>query len=294
MQDKYSIIIPHYNDITLMEKLFESLKKQNLENIQVLIIDDYSKEENYEKLRSLAKEHKNIKVIRSEKNAGPANARNIGIKHSNAEYLIFTDSDCIVSNNWIKTIEEFYKDKVNENKVLQGRVKIMKSSIIGQCVSALGFPAGGTIGFEKIWPVNSKNETKQLVTCNCVIPKKIIEEVGLFDTSFPVQFGEDTDLGLRIVEKGFKIIFFPKLFVYHPVRDNFKSFIKWTWIRGRGAYYFKKKHSKKGFIKTRLWSSKNILLNGLKTIKFPLIAFFLFLYLLIFYLGFLSEKRKVK
>jgi len=291
MAKKYSIIVPHYNDTKQIAKLFESMDKLDLRECEIVVIDDSSSPEQYSTLRNLIR-NKDIKLIRTKKNSGPTVARNEGIRESEGELLVFTDSDCIVPMDWLETISNFYRLKENRNKVLQGRAEILKSGIIGQCTSSIGFPAGGSIGFEKIWPVNKEGETKQLVTCNCVIPRHVLDDAGLFDPTLPLPFGDDTDLGLRIIGKGYKIRFDPLLFVYHPARDSLTSFIKWTWTRGKGSYYFRKKNAMKDWYKIRLWSSKNILVHGMKTVKFPLVAFFLFCYLSIFYAGFVYEKIK--
>ncbi|MBT3985323.1 glycosyltransferase [archaeon] len=288
---KYTIIIPHYNDVKRAKKLIDSLGKQKVEH-EAIIVDDYSPLEVYKELAEIARGK--VRLIRAPKNAGPATARNIGIGKAEGEYIIFTDSDCIVPENWLELIDDFYSHKDNENKILQGRAHMLSSTAVGESISDLGFPAGASIGFEKIWPVKANGETRQLVTCNCVIPKKVLDKVGLFDTSMPVQFGEDTIMGLNIINNDYKIIYNKNVFIYHPARDSFKSFLKWVWIRGKGAYYFKKKNSSPAgsFIKTRLWSSKNVLVHGLKTIRFPLVAIFLFLYLFLFYLSFITEKIK--
>lgn len=289
---KYSVIVPHFNDTERFKKLIWSIERQEFGDYEILVVDDYSADDSYAELVEFVRGRKNINVLRTNRNSGPASARNLGISKAKGDLLFFTDSDCVLPDGCFSSIEKFYSLDANKGKVLQGRAIIMESNLIGDSISNIGFPAGGSVGFDRMWHVNMDNETSQLITCACIIPKKVIESVGAFDTSFPVQFGEDTDLGLRVVSKGYKIIFNKEFFIYHPARDNLRSFFRWTIIRGKGAFYFRKKNSVNSFARTRLWSTKNILLNGAKSFKFPLIVFFLFSYLTVFYFSYLLERLR--
>lgn len=71
---------------------------------------------------------------------------------------------------------------------------MMPSNLLGDSISALGFPAGGAIVFDKIWKVNQDGFTDSLSTCNCAVKKDIFQKMGGFDDSFPFPGGEDSFL----------------------------------------------------------------------------------------------------
>jgi GT2 family glycosyltransferase len=159
-----------------------------------------------------------------------------------------------------------------------GKLIISPSDYLGDSISALGFPAGGSLGFEKIWRVDKDSLTNSLSSCNCAIKKVVFWEVGGFDESFPYAGGEDSYLAYRLVKSGYSIKYCPDVLAYHDARDSLRDFIKWQFRRGVSSYIFSQKVKKKtDFIGLRFWSTKNIIINSLNDKKMPLIlSLFLF------------------
>lgn len=85
-----TIIIPIYNASDYLSGALSSIRRQNL-NIEIILIDDASTED----YTNILNEYRdlNIKYIKLKKNKGPGNARNIGLKYANTEYILFLDSD---------------------------------------------------------------------------------------------------------------------------------------------------------------------------------------------------------
>ncbi len=105
MNIKLSIIIPVYNPTSIfylnIKKLCDLCK--NRIDTEIIIIDDFSNKK--------IKVNNNLTVkttlIRNKVNYGPGYSRNIGIKKSNGQYIIFLDSDDTLAKNSIKKIFEF-------------------------------------------------------------------------------------------------------------------------------------------------------------------------------------------
>lgn len=89
---KVSVIIPVYNTEKYLEQCINSITSQTLKEIEIIIVDDGSKEECATLCDSLAKTDDRILVIHKE-NAGPGLARNTGMEAANGEYIGFVDSD---------------------------------------------------------------------------------------------------------------------------------------------------------------------------------------------------------
>ena len=87
-----SIIIPAYNTAQYIYRAIESSLRQTHSNIEVLVIDDGSKDDTLRVAQSYAEKDGRVRVYHQE-NAGVSAARNHGIREAKGEYLVFLDSD---------------------------------------------------------------------------------------------------------------------------------------------------------------------------------------------------------
>ena len=86
---KVSIIIPVYNGEKYLVKSLESAMNQTLSDIEILCINDCSKDNSLKKLEEYASKDSRIKIINSTINQGQSKSKNIAIKESTAEYILF-------------------------------------------------------------------------------------------------------------------------------------------------------------------------------------------------------------
>lgn len=283
-----SVVIPAYNDSIKLERLLLSLKKQTFKDFEIIVVDDASTDNTYD----VAKKYAN-KLIRNKNNKGPAITRNIGIKNSDSGIIAFTDSDCEAREDWLENIWHHFSDK--KISAMMGKILVPKSTFLGDAISALGFPAGGHIGFEKIWHVTKDGFTDHLSSCNMALRKELFEKNGLLDEEFTFPGAEDTEFSYRLTKNGIKIKYCPSAIVIHEPRAGFSSFASWQVTRGRSNYQFKKKIGRvDGFIKLRLWSSKNIVKAYMFDIKIILILPLLLLSFILQQYGYIKESIKDK
>jgi glycosyltransferase involved in cell wall biosynthesis len=182
---KISVIIPAYNAAKTILTTLNSLANQSFKNFEIIVVDDCSQDNTPHIIQSFP-----YKLIRLSKNHGPAYCRNAGAGVATGEILAFTDSDCRVAPDWLQNIYERFTQ--NDIAAIMGRLVLMPSTLMGDSISAIGFPAGGSIGFEKIWKVDQKGFTDSLSSCNCAVRKDIFDKIGGFDESFPYPGGEDS------------------------------------------------------------------------------------------------------
>ena len=93
---KLSIIVPTYNLENEIDKTFKSIKSQSIgfEKIEVIFVDDNSTDNTLNILNEYAEEYGNITVISTDENSSyGGKPRNIGLKHSTADYVLFLDGD---------------------------------------------------------------------------------------------------------------------------------------------------------------------------------------------------------
>lgn len=115
---KVSIIVPVYNVENYLEKCINSLRNQTLEDIEIILVDDSSKDSSLEICKKMAEEDSRIKVIHKV-NEGAGMARNAGLAVARGEYIGFIDSDDFVSEDMYKTLCE-KADKYGSDLILSG------------------------------------------------------------------------------------------------------------------------------------------------------------------------------
>ncbi|MBF0234779.1 MAG: glycosyltransferase [Desulfamplus sp.] len=285
MKLQLSVIIPAYNAEATLSVLLDSLEKQTFKDFEIIVVDDCSQD-----ATAAIAQTRNLQVISIPENRGPAFARNAGARNAVGEILVFTDSDCCVEPGWLHNIHKEFSTCKNTDAIM-GKLKLSPSNLLGNSISALGFPAGGSIGFEKIWKVEHNGYTESLSTCNCALRKDIFWKIGGFDTSFPYAGGEDSLLAYHLVNSDFRIKYCPNVIVYHDARDSFTGFIKWQFRRGISSYIFSTKiANKKSFYSLRIWSSLNIIKYHFSSRKFPLVISLLGLSYLTQIIGYLFGK----
>lgn len=108
---KISIIVPIYNTEKYINKCIESLINQTYQNLEILLIDDGSKDMSPQICDKWGKKDSRIKVIHKI-NAGASDARNVGINIANGDYIMFVDSDDFID---VTTVSDLYLLLSNTN-----------------------------------------------------------------------------------------------------------------------------------------------------------------------------------
>lgn len=110
---KLSIVIPYYETYELTKKLIDELLLQKTKEVEIILIDDYCKNE--------FKKYKNINLIEHKKNIGVAKSRNEGIILAEGKYVGFIDCDDMITPDYIdvllNAINKYDTDIINFNWV---------------------------------------------------------------------------------------------------------------------------------------------------------------------------------
>ncbi|WP_422360247.1 glycosyltransferase family 2 protein [Reichenbachiella sp.] len=93
---KVSVVIPTHNRPDLLKTAVDSVLKQGMKELEVIIIDDYSEEKYLSGLERLARGDDQINVVRNNKNLGAAASRNKGLELATGEFVLFLDDDDIL------------------------------------------------------------------------------------------------------------------------------------------------------------------------------------------------------
>ncbi len=270
---KVSVIIPAYNAEKIIGKTLEALLNQTYKDYEVIVVDDGSKDRTADVVKKYMKKSKKIKLV-TEKNAGPATARNNGAKHSKGEILLFTDSDCVPEKNWI---EEMIRPIKGDVVGVQGRYKILnKDKLIARFVQ---------YEIEERYERTKKFKYIDFIgTYAAAYRKDVFMKLGGFDTSFRRASGEDPEFSFRVDKAGYKMVFNPKAIVYHPHPDTLKRYLKMKYGRGYWGKLLYKKHpeKKKGQSYNSSLYFLQIGLTGLLGLLFLLFLPFNYIYSVVF------------
>jgi glycosyltransferase involved in cell wall biosynthesis len=200
-----SVVVPTYNRAELLEPLAEALASQHgVESFEVLFVDDCSPDATPEVLRAVAEgnwpAHVTFRPLRNAHNTGnPARARNIGWRAARAPLIAFIDDDCTPGPGWLAGLVRGLTDA----DIAQGLVEVDQAEAL-----RMG-PFGRIIVITEFsW---------KFETCNIAYQRDLLERVGGFDETFPGNFGEDTDLGLRAIDHGARAAWVPDALVLHRV-----------------------------------------------------------------------------
>lgn len=99
MEKLISIIVPVYNAERTLHRCVTSLVEQSYPNIEILLVNDGSKDASLEMCRGYEQQDSRIRVI-DKPNGGVSSARNAGLDVARGEYIMFCDSDDWVSPLW--------------------------------------------------------------------------------------------------------------------------------------------------------------------------------------------------
>lgn len=184
-----SVIIPTYNRPSYLKQTLESVYNQTYKNIEIIVIDDGSpNDEAFE----VCKNYIAVTYIKIENSGGPAKPRNIGIKSSKGKYIAILDDDDL----WVEDKIEKQVKILEEHPdfgLVHGYCQIIDKDglLINSFIGKPGTPdvKHGDVSLKMIG-----NWT--LMTSSVLLKKEIIDLVGLFNEKMPPA-GEDLEFWVR-------------------------------------------------------------------------------------------------
>ena len=108
---KISVVIPIYNGEPFIGKCLKSVLSQTYQNIEVILVNDGSRDNSLQLCNAIAQKDPRVKVI-SQPNGGSAKARRVGIAHATGEYVMFVDvDDFYCCKDAIETVAGYLAEK---------------------------------------------------------------------------------------------------------------------------------------------------------------------------------------
>ena len=225
MELSFSFIIPVYNRPNEIREFLQSMQKINFpRNFEIVIVEDGSTESSENVVKDFSEA---LKINYFKKNnSGPGDSRNFGMKRAGGNYFLILDSDVLLPPQYLEEVEKELRkefvdcfggpDAAHEDfSAVQKAINYSMTSFL-----TTGGIRGGKRMVGKFQPRSF----------NMGISKKAFEESGGFGRIHP---GEDPDLALRLQKSGFRTRLFPKAFVYHKRRINWKKFYQQVYKFGQ-------------------------------------------------------------
>lgn len=259
-----SIIIPNYNSESTISSCLNSIFSQNQKKLEVIVVDDNSTDKSLEIIRKFR-----TKIIRNKENSGPAYSRNVGAKEAKGDILIFMDSDVIMPKNFFESIDK----------------NIKRASAIVFMPQIPSNKSLATIHYLTRINYNYLNMDKFIDTVYgslFVIKKKIFRKIGMFDEFYKTPSLEDTDLGNRLYNRGYKILLLKSPRFIHIKTINFLHLIRIDFIRSyQRIKYLLRKRKLRSILKKRRFISTP-LNHIISMLLAPIIIISLFFSVIIF------------
>ncbi len=103
MKDLISVVVPVYNAEKFLKKSVESVLNQSYKNIELMLVNDGSIDDSEKICNDYALRDKRVKVV-SQKNGGPAAARNAGVRRATGTFVFFLDADDFIDDRTFETL----------------------------------------------------------------------------------------------------------------------------------------------------------------------------------------------
>jgi len=243
MKEKISIIIPTFNQEQYTVNCLKSIKKYTSHlNYEIIWVDNGSSRESRNVVMKELKNHK-YKTIWAGERLGFVKAINLGIEHSDGDYIVFQNNDTLVTKHWLDNM--LYPLKQDKKIMIAGPNTTKGTS--QQSWDLLNKNTKRWKG-QKKFPDLSKYELdnldelvdeleekfdktyvefKVVAFFSCILKRKIIDKVGLLDEDFKEGYYDDDHFCFKVREEGYKIVYVPTSYVHHFTTVTFTQLYTW-------------------------------------------------------------------
>lgn len=219
MCDLISVVIPVYNIAPYLKKCLNSVLSQSYTNLQIIIIDDGSKDDSAKICLEFAKRDARI-IFRSQENGGVSQARNHALSLATGQWVVFVDGDDWLPKDAIETLYKEVKEKQAQYAV--GRFHFVLPG------------RDGTDPTKRLMFCSDKQNDDDAQTffsalryysfaCKKILNMEIIRQHNL---KFPVGMivSEDTLFNLLFLKEAERVVAFDKVvYYYNCLRETGRS-----------------------------------------------------------------------
>ena len=207
------VIVCTYNRASSLRKCLESLSHQDYPSFDVLVVNRPSSDETGQIAASYC-----ARVV-IQQGSGIANARNMGVLAATADVIAFIDDDCTASPDWLRllVLKMLEEDAAGVSGTAvtagTGAVEFQNGTVDIYGRGRARNPLPGRYNYPDGKVFNN------VVCMNVAFRRQDVLAVGGFDEYFNF-FYEETDLALRLIQAGHRIMHEPDAVVYHNSAED--------------------------------------------------------------------------
>jgi len=194
-----SIVIVNWNRLDDVLRNLHYLKFQKDVRFEVVVVDNGSTDGSAERLARL----EGVKFVGLGSNVGPCKARNVGIENSLGRYIVFLDSDAVLSK-WklammVKRMDEDPTIGILACRIINGFTRQLDQWIYSEPASTHQLREFDTYSFS---------------AAGTIVRPQALRDAGMFWDELFI-YNEEVDLSIRVLRAGYRIVHFPSVRVYH-------------------------------------------------------------------------------
>ena len=220
-QDSYkiSLLIPCYNQEKHIRSVVEAVLSQTRQVDEIIVLDDHSQDDSVAILRNLP-----VQLICNKQNQGPTIARNKLFSASSGDILVFIDSDAYADPQMVESMLSAYQ--LPSSRPIAG---VGGRGIETQLVSM--YDHWRNAHARQDFGLKAHDDVPYLYGLCMSFHRDALLDVNGFDPFFPINAGEDLDLGYRLRRRGYILRYTPEAIVYHQHQDDEASLkrVQYNW-----------------------------------------------------------------
>jgi poly-beta-1,6-N-acetyl-D-glucosamine synthase len=231
-----SLVVPAYNEGPVIQAAMRALLALDYPNYEILVVDDGSTDDTYEKAMTVARETIGVEVrVITKRNGGKADALNTGMALARGEFVLNMDGDTKLSPNTLRAcIQHFENPKVG---AVAGNVKVINRENMWTNIQALEYVEGLAMARK----AQSFGRVVNIIPGPLgMFRKSVLQQVGGYDRD---TFAEDCDLTLKLLMRGWHIEYEPAAIAWVETPSSLLDLLKQRYRWTRGILQATKKHS---------------------------------------------------
>jgi glycosyltransferase involved in cell wall biosynthesis len=239
----FSVVIPTFRRPDTLFPVLEALgAQQGAPEFEAVVIDDGSGDDTPARLAAYRPKYP-FRFF-SQPNSGPAAARNRGVREARNRIVLFLGDDTVPEPRLLAVHATAHAEPHPYPVAVLGYTtwpRGLRVSPFLHHINEFGLQFGyGLIDDPDAVPFNF------FYTSNVSLPRELLMDAGLFDTSFPHAAWEDIEVAYRLMQRGMRMLYRPEAVARHHHDITFASFRRRQEKAGEAAAIFYRKHPELG------------------------------------------------